>query len=363
MFCLPAWAQLDNTSFYKNRLDTLPEQEIGIRANMLGYFKSNEYFNRIVEGYTLPGFQLWPSVHYRAQEHLTVEAGVWMQKDFGSPGLRRVEPTLSLRLHDEHRRFIFGTLEGTVEHGVIEPLMDFERVLEQRLENGTQLILDYPRFRLDVWTDWMKYIFPADSAQEEFFGGIQGHYDIVSNANMRLRVPGTVQFFHRGGQIDAIPDLVFTMTHFSGGLDWEKYSPGSFIEKVGLSGYYLYYFEWNNPVNVFPQGDGWYANAFVHGKKFGTLMLSYWQGNTFLTAVGGRLYRSQSSNWDQLDYTEEQRRLLILRIMSDFHIGDNYRVMLRTEPHYDFGNQRFEYAFATYVHFDPYFVLGTLKKP
>lgn len=359
LFLFTAQAQQNNQAFFKASLDTLPLYQLSLRTNVLGYFKSNEYFNKIVEGYTLPGFQLWPSVHYRIQEHLTVEAGVWLQKDFGSPGLRRAEPTLSLRLHDKHRRFIFGTLDGTVEHNLLEPLMDFERVLNERLENGMQLVLDYPRWKLDVWTDWMKYIFPADSAQEEFFGGIKGHYDIVKKGNYRLRVPASLMFFHKGGQIDALPDPVFTMTHASLGLenDWTFANPH--LKSFTLSGHYLYYFEWNNPVNVYPQGNGWYFNASVSG-KWGTLMASYWRGHQFLTAIGGRLYRSQSSDWERPQYVEPQRELLILRIMNEFNIGD-YRIMLRTEPHYDIKNKQFEYALATYVHFDPHFLLANLK--
>ena len=358
-----AHAQLDNSSFYRARLDTLPLHELGLRTNVLGYFKSNEYFNRIVEGYTLPGYQLWPTLHYRAHEHLTVEAGVWLQKDFGRAGLRRIEPTLSLRLHDEHRRFIFGTLEGTVEHGLIEPLMDFERLLEQRLENGTQLIMEYPRWKLDVWSDWMRYIVPADTFQEQFFGGIYTHYDLLKDPAVHLRLPITATFFHQGGQIDVTPGQpVYTLTHFSGGLEGAWFWPGGFVDELQVKAYYTYFFEWNNPVNVYPEGNGWYLNAAVKG-KFGTLMASYWKGYQFLMPTGGRLYRSLTSNVDNPGYTEQQRELLIFRILSDFHIGDQYKVVLRTEPHYDIGNRKWEYAFATYVHFDPYFVLGKVKRP
>ena len=360
-FAIAAIAQQDNTAFYRARLDTLPEEQITLRTHVFGYFKSNEYFNKIVEGYTLPGYQLWPSVHYRAQKHLSVEAGLWAQKDFGSPGLRAVEPTLTLSLHDEHRRFNFGTLEGTVEHGLLEPLMNFEQVMERRLENGMQVILDYDRARLDVWTDWMKYIFPGDSTQEEFTGGITGHYYLLKDERVALRLPATVMFFHRGGQIDADPNPVFTMTHFAGGLEGTWTYPGQFIEELQLSGHYLYYLEWNNPVNVYPNGQAWYANASIK-THLGTIMASYWRGTQWLTAIGGRLYRSQSSDFDRPDYTEPTRELLIFRIMNEFHIGEDYRIMLRTEPHFDLGNQRFEYALGTYVFFDPYFVLGKTNR-
>ena len=112
---IPAQAQLDNEAFTgsnpgkASHLQPLPGAgesvandlvlpdsaagQLRLSVHAFTFFKDNEYFNKIADGYTLFGTQLNPQLVYYPLKELRLEAGVFLWKDFGNPTLKQVRPT------------------------------------------------------------------------------------------------------------------------------------------------------------------------------------------------------------------------------------------------------------------------------
>jgi hypothetical protein len=119
-------AQLNNKAF-ENRMVLEPADsgKLFLGLHFLGFGKNNEYFNTTIDGYTLFGYQLNPYLSYHISKNVRLDAGVYLQKDFGNTNYSQTVPTLSLKVRKDNFNFIFGTLESSLNHQLIEPLYDF----------------------------------------------------------------------------------------------------------------------------------------------------------------------------------------------------------------------------------------------
>ena len=125
-----SFAQLPNEAFQKNpEVNPVYAKELRLGIRTLGFFKNNEYFNKIADGYTLFGYHFMPSLSYYPSEKVKVEAGFLFWKDFGSFKINRFQPTFTLTYTSGPHTLLFGTLNGNANFNYIEPLWDFERQL------------------------------------------------------------------------------------------------------------------------------------------------------------------------------------------------------------------------------------------
>lgn len=138
-------ALVDSVSRENAKLRAQKQLEESIHADDLRlslysftFFKDNEYFNKIVDGYTLFGTQLNPQLVYYPTKDLRLEAGVFLWKDFGNPELKQVRPTYRATWTVNKHQFILGNIRANLNHNYIEPLFNFERVMLNPLEEGLQ---------------------------------------------------------------------------------------------------------------------------------------------------------------------------------------------------------------------------------
>jgi hypothetical protein len=115
---------------------------ISVSYSNLFYFRDYEYFNNIQTGWTTFGSWNFPRLAIQPNKWLRLEGGVLLQKEYGDKSFDKVLPTFSLQIQKKDFRFLFGTLEGPQAHQLIEPLMQYDQVLEQPLEEGFQLKVD-----------------------------------------------------------------------------------------------------------------------------------------------------------------------------------------------------------------------------
>ena len=131
--------------------------DLRLSLNSFTFFKDNEYFNKIVDGYTLFGTQLNPQLVYYPAKNLRLEAGVFLWKDFGNPQLQQVRPTYRATWTKDKHQFILGNIRAHLNHNYIEPLLNFERVMLNPLEEGLQYRYLGNRLFLDFWVDWQRH--------------------------------------------------------------------------------------------------------------------------------------------------------------------------------------------------------------
>ena len=366
IFCVwvisPVSAQLNNTAF-DDRLKVTPEDSgrLFLEINTLGFSKDNEYFGSIVDGYTLYGYQFAPELHYRIDEHWTVRAGGWLQKDFGNNRFTTIAPLFSIKMKKGALSTVFGTLEGSLNHRLIEPLYDFERVLDrQRLENGGQIIIEKDGLFFDGWVDWQLMQYLNDPRQEEMTGGISLEKRLYKKGGWNVVFPFQAVVKHKGGQLDINPTPLTTIWNSATGIQASR-SLNGFFREMTLSGYLTYYRDMSFVKRqLFRDGSGNYLNVNLSNGKGLDLMLSWWKGHEFISIQGGKIYPSQGVYDPSI--VKPDMQLLILRMLYSARVSESLTLAGRIEPYADFGFRKFEWSFGIYLIWRDRFFLGTPRK-
>jgi hypothetical protein len=202
---LGASAQLNNRALEDEiAVHTADSLRWGMSFHSFNYLRNTEYFNNVELGRTLFGTQLHPSVFFQPNSYVKLQAGVFLQSDFGAtPYINRIVPTLSLKISSKNnkRSFTFGTLEGALAHRLIEPMFDISSAIEKRIENGAQFKINNNRVFLDTWINWEKYIQHGSPHKEGFTAGFNFTPAVIKTSNnFAVNVPLQGTAFHRGGQ-------------------------------------------------------------------------------------------------------------------------------------------------------------------
>ena len=357
-FVAPAQAQLNNQIF-EDRFAVSPSQSQRFRFqfNSLSFLKNTEYFNPIVKGRTLFGNQFNPKLVYQPSANVRIEAGVYAWKDFGNTKFSDIAPTFTVKIKKDSLQFLFGTLEGNLNHRLIEPLYNFDRFITHRLENGVQLLYAKPAFYLDGWIDWQQMIYDQSPFQEKIFAGVNTHLRLTQTENWKLNTVFQATIKHQGGQINTGGGPVSTSLNTALGIKLAWTNPTvSFLKGISTEHYWTH-LQTDNPDLVFKNGNGLYLNLTAHYKPF-DLMLSYWNGASYVSPLGGDLYQSLSRDVSTPTYTEAKRNLLIVRFLKNWEVLPNLWMSFRFEPHYDFNNAIFEHAEGLYLVYKGDFGLG-----
>jgi len=363
LFINPISAQLDNSAFY-DEITIAPntKNKLYLGINNLNFAKNNEYFNKTADGYTLFGFQLNPRLIYYPSGNVRIDGGVFLWKDFGNERFSQIAPTFTITIKKNDLRFLFGNLTGSLNHRLIEPIYDFEKIMVDRLEHGAQLILKKKWLYFDAWIDWEKMIYQGSPFKEEVSGGLSTNF-ILYNKDESLTFEIPLHFFayHKGGQIDAVADTIplLSVYNTAGGFSVDKRLGSKVFYDIRTDNYFVYYKDFSfDKRQQFVDGFGIYLNLSLK-TKFLTLMLSYWQGKDYIAEYGGKLYQSVSSK-DQ-SYFEDLRQLLFLRFLYDLKITDNVYLIARFEPFYDFVNDKLEFSHGLYVTYKQDIFLKKIK--
>lgn len=335
--------------------------ELRFQVQSFTFFKDNEYFNKIADGYTLFGTQLNPQLVYYPSKDLRLEAGVFLWKDFGNPQLQQVRPTYRVTWTVKHNQFILGNIRPHLSHNYIEPLFNFERVILKPLEEGLQYRYLGGRLFLDVWVDWQRQQYRYSNYQEEIAGGVSSNYRL-SRGDSRWQISLPLQFTatHHGGQIDTLNKPLQTIFNEAVGIVAHRSLGNGTWRAVRLNAYAVAYQDRSfTSILPFQSGTGLYLNGTLE-TKYGDAMLSYWQGQRFISPLGGDLYQSLSRTVSDPTYTEANRRILLLRLLRDFRISDAAALTVRVEPVYDFQARLLDFSFGIYLNFRQEWLLGNV---
>jgi hypothetical protein len=338
--------------------------DLRISLNAFTFFKDNEYFNDIVQGYTLFGTQLNPQLVYYPIKDLRLEAGVFLWKDFGNPQLRQVRPTFRATWTKGNQQFIFGNIRPNLSHGYIEPLFDFERIILKPLEEGLQYRLNSKRVSLDVWVDWLRQEYPGVAYQEEIAGGLRSSFRITGdNSPVQVSIPLEFTARHAGGQIDTLHAPIQTLFNYATGVVARLPLKGRVVQAVRLNAYGLL-FDDHSMANYrlpYQTGNALYLNGTLE-TRYADLMLSYWQGHQFYAPLGGKYYQSVAAREGTPGYTDSDRKLLMVRLLRDFRVADAAAVTVRVEPVYDFNRKLLDFSFGVYLNFRQEWLLGNVGR-
>ncbi|MTI33408.1 hypothetical protein [Xanthovirga aplysinae] len=355
-------AQLTNTlSPIEIKTQPADSQQVVLQVNSLGFFKNNEYFNPIVDGYTLFGYQFSPILQYFPNQNIQIELGAYFQKDFGNPQFSNISPVFTTRISSNNWTFLFGSLQRRYNHHLIEPLFDIERGLVAPQEHGIQILFDGNKSFMDFWLNWETMIYKEDLKPEEFSVGLSFSHKVLQKNTFSLTLPLQMVVFHQGGQIDRSPLEVFTLFNPAVGLKGNRSFKNKIIKSIQAEAYFIY-FSGNaeQPPYIFQHGKGWDI-AFTFKSLFFDMKISYWQGNQYLSPKGAPIYQSVSRSLKNLDASEKIRKLAFLRFTKNIQWKGGIHLGFRSDFSYDFNNHLLESSQGLFLNYTGDFLIWANK--
>jgi hypothetical protein len=341
------------------------QQKVMLSVQSNNFFKNNEYFGDLITGYTLMGSQLGTQIAYQPNPNVRIQAGTFIRKDFGNDTGTKVSPVLSCKIQKNGYSILFGTLEGTFAHRMIEPLYNYERYIMQPLEHGLQIKVDRSKIWSDTWINWEVMQYLGSDYQEEFSVGHHSDITLFKNEHSSWTLPLQFLISHKGGQIDIDTTPLRSNMNAAIGFIWQ-YQAGAkenFIKTIRTENY-LTLFKELPPASLsaYKQGSGIYLNATVVSKFDIGASLGYWNGHNYIAGRGGYLFQSVSSPFGKKGYVEPNRSLLFFRFLYSHKVFDAVNVDVRFEPYYDLGNSLFEYNYSVYFSYRSDFTLFNFAK-
>lgn len=301
---------------------------------------NKEFFNSYQDGYTLFGYWISPGVVWKPTANLLLKAGVWNGLQYGVDGFGRWQPTLSIVYFNNDWKVIAGTLEGNLNHRMLEPMMDFERVLLDPVENGLQLKYSKGLKFWDVWVDWQQNTGPGKSQQELIWAGQHLSWPLItSDSFWQFHLDLQTTAYHAGGQNLAVPFPVRTWINGSLGLRLKRKIGAMTLE---CSPYVLGMKE--------DEQQGWalYPTMGIQWKNWQWWAM-YWSGDQYDNPMGGDLFQNYSRKFGTPGLIPGKREWLLLRIYWEKQMSNQLVFSLRLEPVFDFKSGQLEHSAGIYL--------------
>lgn len=353
LISLHSYSQLDNSYLFNANSDSLisPSSKFGFLIDNVNYIRDTEYHSDIEQGATWAGTQIWPSAVYRYNKNISFKGGIFLQKDFGNNKFRTVIPTYTISYTNSNVKVNFGTLDGSLEHKLIEPMYAMENFIDKRIENGLQIKGKYKRLTYDQWIDWEKMIYRTSTTQEQFTVGFSGKFSAIDKKNFQWAFPVQITGRHNGGEIYAQPhNNIKTQFNFAYGTTITQNRPGKLIDKIDFQGYLTFYEDLSpTKADSFRDGTGQFLALIMRMKNFGIIM-NYWDVHQYIAPLGDPYYVSKSREYPG-DYSQ-YRKMVMLRLMYERKLWDNFTLVGRLNTIYDFSEKAKNMVMEVYLKFN-----------
>jgi hypothetical protein len=335
--------------------------ELSLRIKSMNFIKNNEYYNPIVEGYTMLGFFFQPELVYAPSEKVTLRAGTHLLKYSGTKKFSQVRPVFSTTLDlSEKTSLTIGTLSGSDRHRLFDPHFNSERFYNAYVEDGFQLTSLNDKIFTDTWLSWENFIFKGDSTREIFTFGESFKYTSSPVAGfLQFEVPVQVQLKHFGGQISNYPEHVETYFNLATGL---RINIDLADKRYGQAG--IEYLQFINKVFAGESASGisygyssWIRLHYTYKALY--IGAAYWNAHNFYAPNGNPIYGSVSDY--QPDVVIPDRRIitnfLYLTLLPESYLG----LFLGLDTYYDTDLKRLDNSITLHLNFDKLIKLATLK--
>lgn len=321
---------------------------------------NNEFFNDVVEGYTLIGYWISPQLQYHFSPSLRIDAGAHFLKYSGIDSYSTILPTYAITYSKNDYSLTMGTLSGTVHHNLSEPLFYSERYFTDNIENGVQYLLNKNKIGLDVWLDWRSFIFHGEDKQEELIFGVNAIPQLLKTNGFKLEGVASLLAGHRGGQIDVSANNMKTVFNYGLGFCASKSINFKWMDEISLESQYVGFYD-NSPTveSIYEQGGG-VLNNLRFSKKDSYFQVGYWSSNKYLSLMGHPIYQSFSSV-DPLLH-KEKRNLITANIFYSKSIYQGVYLGLMGDLFYDIDTKTTDYSMGLTLIVNHDFFISRFKK-
>lgn len=322
---------------------------VGAGLDATFFFKNNEYFSPHIEGYTLVGYQVRPTVSYAMLPDLTLTAGLQALRYGGTESAAYVRPHFAVKWQaTEWLGVQAGSLPGLASHPQHEAIQDPEGQLTERPEFGAQLWISRPRLRGSVWVNWRKFIFMGDTVPERFTAGMSltlGPWGGAGAGSRFFSMPVSLAFDHIGGQISDYPDTMQSVANvgLSPTLNVER-SGWRFVQRLSFSLHMLgFHAMAGSEVRPFANGVAISPEARLTAKYL-QANVAWYHANDFYAPHGNPLF-SSVSNFDRAYYASK-RDLVVFGASFVKALGGLGRFAFDAKGYFDARASRLDYSYG-----------------
>ena len=264
------YGQVDYPVFKQEQV-IVPEDSGRLSLNIynLNYIHNTEYFLDIPLSGTLFGYQLMPELQYQPTSRFVIKAGLYVQKEFGRSAYTSLLPTFSVKYKARLSSFLLGNLEGNINHHFVDPIYDDKLIINEKLENGFQFLLDTKPYRHDFYINWRRAIHLGDPFKEEFDIGYTSRFNLLDKPGFKLGLPVQMLYSHKGGQIDVSNEPLTSIVNSALGLSMEATLGKGFLKGLVWDNHYINYKDISGHKNQpFNEGNGYLSHLLFNFKYF-----------------------------------------------------------------------------------------------
>lgn len=340
--------------------DTSVKQSLGLGIHNQEFVYDAEFFSPLEPGYTLLGFQLQPELVFRASPKLMIAGGVYLLKYSGMNGFVTARPTFTFSYRFSPSVTLFmGTLHGSLEHRLPEPMYKYDLSFSDYIEEGIQAVVRTPFLKGDYWIDWRSFIQPGDPHQEELVFGTSSLFRPFGGGHSwDISVPLYSLVFHRGGQIDNSSLPVRTFGNLAGGVRLDRKNPDALVGNYGVELQVFHYFDVSgNPLFGFTSGTAVYPRIYAAVKNW-SFTSGFWWADNFFSLTGEPQFASVTEVYAGND---ADRNLIRLGLSWHKILEGGMKMIFFTNGYWDAKDASFDYAVGLQMIFNHTFGLLDLK--
>ena len=356
-----ASAQSYNSIFLsETQINPADSNKIFFNFDNTNFIKNNEYFNKIVEGSTLIGLFANPKFTYFLCKDIKIEGGAHLLKYSGLDEFTQVKPIFTFQYQYKSFSIILGTIYGTLNHNLPEPVFSFENYYTNNVENGMQILLNKSYLKSDTWLNWEQLIFPSDTLQEKLTFGSSNLFLLSDTSNnVIITIPLQLIINHTGGQSVNINSNIQTLINSDFGFNIKYKILSKSIKSIELNNYFVTFYN-NSPIieTYFDKGSATYSQLIINTNKL-VSSVGYWHANHFISPLGDPMFQLVSQK-NILD-TKPEKHLLTSKIIYHTSLYKGVEFGFRTEFFYDFAAGRFDYAMGLNIVLNQKFFLKKIK--
>lgn len=328
-------------SEYFNSSTETPEDKgkLILNLNASGFFHNNEFFGTDVEGYTLTGNYIQPSLSYIIADNLKIGAGIHLLKYNGQEGFNQQIPLLNISYNPiNNLEILLGSFNGGDNFLLPEALYARELNFTGLVNNGARIKYESERISVRTWLDWEKFIEMGDPFREELSFGTHLEYSLLKNEKYELRIPLYLLANHKGGQINNNNQPVETITDLSTGLKYSLKPSWEVLDSLSFEA--LIFLE--SDIGSQQSGKAFYIGTEVR-KSIISASAGYFHANTWESIHGNPLLFAGDFN------TENNKNMVLLKAGIGKSISKKSSFSLRFEGYYDLGINKFQYIYGFYL--------------
>lgn len=335
--------------------------DLSLDLKSISFIKNNEYFNPVIEGYTMLGYFIQPSIIYTASEKFYLRMGAHMLSYSGTGRFTDISPVFSAVYRISERSILTaGTFPGCYRHRLFDPHYNSERLYNMYSEDGLQYFFANGNFFSDTWISWENFIFRGDTDREIFTAGESFRYNSPEFAgSFQAEIPLQIQFKHYGGQVSNFPEHVETYFNLAAGLklnyDPEFRFPGKaaveyiFFKNNELTG--------TNVTGISGGNASWFRLHYYF--KWLHAGIYYWRSEDFYAPNGNFIYSSVSDY--ETGVLIHSRSILTGTVSVSLTPESFLDLYLGIDTYYDTDRERLDNSIALHLNFSRVLKLATLK--